>query len=148
MSEPRFVDEAVRAAAGQFQLSGEGEDRLHYAFRHAATRELARHLADGLAGEVREKLARQRAIDAVIHALAQRGTSDPAFRELAGFGRPLPEWAHWLPRDAEDEAAFREEVTDRIEQILDILEETADQQAADERVGGDFYATQPGEGLY
>lgn len=146
MSEPRFDDEAVRAAAAQFQLAGEAGSRLQNAIGHAATEELARHVADAVAGEVRDKLARARAVDAAIHALAKRGATDPAFRELAGFGRPLPDWASWLPDNPDDLDLFQQDVVSRVEQILDIIEESQDQQTADERVGAGFYATQPGEG--
>lgn len=92
--------------------------------------------AGRVAKHVEGLLAQEVTIEAAVYALAQLGREDPVFRELAGFGRPLPDWADWLPPNEEE---FEAKIVQRIEEILKTRRKVADRQAAEEGMGERHY---------
>src|SRR4051812_15322379 len=90
--------ELIATARDQAQANAQARDAV---FRGAG----------GVAKRVESLLAQEVTIEAAVYVLAQLGRDDPVFRELAGFGRPLPDWADWVPPSEEE---FEAKIVQRI----------------------------------
>lgn len=136
-----ILDAAIAAAIAQFGVGADSAAPLRREFRAAFAGVLVSAQATALADRVRGQIIHRRVVEAVVHALGQRGRTDPLFRELAGFGQPLPDSpdvADWL-LDAGNLTNLPDEVVERVDKLLDTLTQVADEQTANELVGGRYY---------
>lgn len=125
------LEEAIRRR----QEAAEEKTRRILGHRDAST-EVLRQVGV-VAEEARSTLIRDAVVDAVVYELAQLAPEFPVFSVLAGFGQPLPKWVAEIPAD--ELASVREEVLDRICQIVKAHRCASDQQVAMERLGTAFY---------